>query len=355
MADKLLQLNLGPEVDGASIVYDLKPESIIDDKKIGLGIDVLSIISIAFRDNQIEKNFQLEFASIYNDISDSIQNDGLGYLLEIVIYKDESGFIYLPQGRLINPIGVGVEPLDSMAKYLNTDRLTLGGIPPSNYKNSSSFLWIKRQNNNLIARSIPNSYYDFFVEQSKREGERRRLMGEWMTINTITSLKQISVANSWNEIEIKKLQTLQSVNEKNEAIRLRQEMEILQNKTNELYSKFQQTQIEMVNAQKLQNTITAIGSVANLIKNGIEVNEIACKDDKILKNTDKTNMLDLQEIQNITSSRLTDLNQINTNLTVLTQQSIDELGVINTQLSVIYNEQVKPKPTLENNPKLQLP
>jgi hypothetical protein len=354
MADKIPQLNLGAEIDGASKTFDLKIDNPIDLNNIGLAVDILSILAIEFRDQTLNENFNMEFAKIHNDIFDSIQNPNTGYLLELVAYIDENGFITLPQGRIINPIGIGVEPLDAMANYLNTDRMIPGGIPPKNLKNNSSLLWITKSEGKLTAKSINNNFYNKFISLSHNEATKRKLMGNWIKLNNETNLKEIQIAELWAEKEKQLKKTLPNEETKAKVEKLTNEMRQLQEKTNELYKQYQRTQEEMVNSQKLANTLNAISTVAGLIKSGIQLNQAMTSTNTPIKNGQDNHLLSLEESKTIVDSRLTQLGLQNATLTTTTKQYLDNMGAIHTVLSNEYHIEVQPVPNLENNPLLIL-
>ena len=355
MPDKTPELNLPSDIEGASKFYSLKIDNPIDTKNIGLAIDVLNILGIEIRDQILNENFHEEFAKIHQDIFDSIQNPKTGYLLELVVYVDSDGFITLPQGRLINSIGIGLEPLDAMANYLNTDRMVPGGIAPHSLSNGSSFLWITKTGGKISARSIPTAFYDRFLTLANNEAKKRKLLGQWISPNDDGNLKVIQIAEFWDEQEKQKKASIADEATRNKVEKLRNDMRLLQEKTNEIYRLFQKTQEEMVDCQKLTNTLNAISMVAGLVKSGIEFNQMMSSANQPIKNGSDTHLLSLEETETLNESRLTQLGERNTQLTTTTKEYIDNMGVIHKELSIIYNEQVQPVPTIDNNPLLILP
>jgi hypothetical protein len=355
MADKIPQLNLGVEIEEASKMFDLKIDNPVDLKNVGLATDILNILAIKFRDDTLNENFNKEFADIHLDIFDSIQNPNTGYLLELVVYTDEFGFITLPQGRIINPIGIGVEPLDSMATYINTNMMLPGSTPAKNLKNNSSFLWITKDNGKLSAKSIDTVFHKRFMDLSITEAKKRKMMGAWIKLNDDTNLKELQIAQFWSETEKQRKASLPSDEAKAKVEKLTKEMQELQEKTNELYKQFQKTQEKMVEAQKLANTLAAIGTVASILKTGIEANQTMSKSDKQIKNGDDSHLLSYEEITTTVNKRVTDLGVQNTTLTTDTQFNIDKMGAIHIILSNEYKIDVQPPQKLENNPLLKLP
>lgn len=353
MPDKIPQLNLTPDIEGASVIYDLQIQNPLDNKNIGLATSVLNILAIEFRDTVLKDNFNTELAAIHNNIYDAIQNpSSSGYLLELVIYVDENGFLTLPQGRIINPIGIGSEPLDAMANYLNTDRMQPGGIAPAHLKSNSSFLWITKNGDRLTAASINKEFYSRFIELAHQEANTRNLMGQWISLNTDSNLKEIQIAQYWSNLEKKKKQFIEDAETRDKIEKLTGEMAALQEKTNELYIKFQKTQEEMVKSQKLAATLSAISTVAGLIKTGIELEKAFSSSDKPLKNGTDDHLLSLEETITINKTKLNYLGTQNTNLTITTQEYLDKMGNLHRTLSAIYHIEVQPVPHLENNPLL---
>jgi hypothetical protein len=131
-------------------------------------------------------------------------------------------------------------------------------------------------------------------------------------------------------------------------------MRQLQEKTNELYKQYQRTQEEMVNSQKLANTLNAISTVAGLIKSGIQLNQAMTSTNTPIKNGQDNHLLSLEESKTIVDSRLTQLGLQNATLTTTTKQYLDNMGAIHTVLSNEYHIEVQPVPNLENNPLLIL-
>ncbi len=354
MPDKIPELNL-PEIDGASQIYDLKVNNPIDTKNVGLAVDVLNILAVKFRDETLNYNFHKEIAKIHQDIFDSIQNPRTGYLLELVIYVNHDGHLNLPQGRIINPIGVGTEPLDAMANYLNMDRMVPGGTPSKNLISQSSFLWITKTDGKLSARSIPKSYYGKFIELANTEATRRKLLGNWIALNPVGDLKEIKIAEFWQEQEKQKLILIDDENVKKKIAKLTSDMKILQDKANELYIEFQVTQEKMVESQKTLSTLNAISTVAGLIKSGIELNQVMSSDDKSVINGSDDHLLSLEETTVLTNSKLTNLGIRNETLTTIVKEYLDNLGVLHTELSTTFNVEIETMPavpTLDSNPLL---
>lgn len=355
MPDKTPELNLPVEIEAASKFYDLRIDNPLDTKQIGLAADVLNILGIEFRNQVIKENFNQEFAKIHQNIYDSIQSPGTGYLLEIVVYTDTDGFVTLPQGRLLNPIGVGAEALDAMANYLNTDRMVPGGIAPRSLINGSSFLWITKTGGKISARSIPNAFYEKFLTLANDEAKKRNLMGQWIRPTDESNLKFIQIAEFWNELERQKKMLLEDEAARRKVEKLTNEMRLLQENANEIFKQFQKTQQEMVRRQKLTSMLNAISAVAGLIKSGIEINEMMSIADQPVKNGSDSHLLSLEETEILNQSRLTQLGNLNTQLTTRTKEYLDEMGAIHKELSIIYDVQVEPVPKIDNDPLLLLP
>lgn len=353
MPDNIPSLKLSSNIEAASQVYELKIDNPLDKKNIGFATDILNILSLELRDQLITEQFNEEFIKIHQDILDSIQNPFTGYLLEIVVYVDSEGFLKFPQGRIINPIGIGYEPLDAMSNYLNTDRMVPGGLPPKNLKSNSSFLWITKSEGKISAKSIDKLFYNDFMKMANDEAKKRKLMGQWISMNSAKDLKEIKVAEFWIEQEKQKLALFEDEMVKQKVQKLTNEMKELQNKTNELYKEYQVTQEEIVKNQKLLNTLHTISTVAGIVKTGIEMNKALSKNNKSVGNISDNHLLSLEETTTLTNSKLTGLGMQNNSLSSKMIEYLDDMGTLHKELTIIYGITVEPIPTFEDNPLLK--
>jgi hypothetical protein len=354
MPDKTPELNLGPEFDGVSQIYDLSVENPVDNKNVGLYTSLLNMAAIKLRDELLNQQFHEEFANIYQDIFDTLQSPNAGYLLEVVVYVDPTtGIPNIPQGRIINSIGVGTEALDAMANYMNTDRMIPGGRAPNFYQSNSSALWITKSDGKLTARSIDKSIYNNFLDKANNEAQKRKLMGQWIALNPASNLKEIRLGEFWQEQEKLKLVLIDNEETRKKIEKLTDEMSALQAQANELYKQYQVTQEKMVESQRMLSTLGAISTIAGLVKSGIQLNNLLTSSDKQLASNADSHLLSLEETTTLENSRLTNLGIENTKLTTTVREYWDNIGRLHTELSNSYQIVVEPMPTLEDNPLLR--
>lgn len=261
-------LKLGVELDKASKILDLAA--------LPLGAQLMQEASVAFRDFMLKTKADEEFAFIQSRIYDTLTNSNIGYLLEVPVYLDEAGYLYLPYGQVLYPVGAGIEPLNAFAEHLRLPQLRPGVAIPPFLNNNTFFIWITRVGTTLQARTIPKEFRAYFLTQSLMEAERRNRLGDWRQSLPLDPFESIERAQYWSEVERSRLDKIEQEEKRRNIQNLSAQMRSLETRTNLLYRQYQEVQANLARQQKYYDALGTVSSLSSLMRSAIELRDLVC-------------------------------------------------------------------------------
>jgi hypothetical protein len=261
-------LKLGVEVDEASKIIDLA--------ELPLGGQLMQLGAIAFRNLMLKTQADKEFTLIQSRIYESLTNPNIGYLIEAPIYYDDAGYIFLPYGQILYPIGVGIEPIDAFAEHLRHRQLRPGTATPAHLQDNTFFIWITRVGTILQARTIPKEFRQYFLAESLKEATRRDRLGDWRQSLPLDPFESIQRAQYWSEVERTRLDKITKEEKRREIQNLSTQMRSLETRTNSLYQQYQEVQANLARQQKYYDTLGTVSSLSSLVRSAIEFHDLVC-------------------------------------------------------------------------------
>jgi len=258
----------------------LRPSSKFTLAKVPLGISLLQKGSLEFRDKVLKAQFSKEFSDLQNTIQGAIDHKDLGYLLKVQIYTDEMGVPDIPGGQLVFPIGIGTEPVGSLAEFLRRPQLMQP--TPSGLNNQRFYVWVKEKNAKLVGWTIAPEFRQNLEAAAQQEKTRLDLLGQWALPGDAP--KSIQRAQYWNEVGEKYGKFLKSEDRQNKVKELIRDFNNQQSAFTDAYKKFQETEADLARQQQQSATLDKasilIGIVDNAIKLGaLTSNNSVVKDD----------------------------------------------------------------------------
>jgi hypothetical protein len=259
-------LKLGEEVDKASTALDIET--------IPLGPSLFQLVGLIWRDALLEKQANEEFAKLQEQINQSLYHPKIGYLLEVSVYVNEWGHIVLPHGQLLYPIGIGTEPIDAYAEHLSKDTLRAGGPMPGGLNNGTFFIWITKKGEVLQAGTIPKEFRRFFIEKSKEERDRRKVLADWRRVLPNNPYRSIARAQYWIEVERTHAVLIQDELRHQEIKALSNQMKNLEIRVNVLYQQYQEVLEALVRQHTYYNALGTVSSVCSIMRSAIDLGDL---------------------------------------------------------------------------------
>lgn len=251
-------------IEGAYPVFDLA--------KIPLGVNILQRAALAFRDQVIDRKVREAIHSMEPVITDSFGTTRAGYLIRTNLYVDEFGTAYVPGGQLITPIGVGVEPVDSLAEFDMRPQLT--ATVPYGLRNQSFYIWLVPKDGRLTATVIPQDFRASTERAAQQEATRRRQLGMWERAVPVNANDNIRRADLWIDAYERAKANLADSTLRTELEQLDNQAKALQDHMNALYAEYRNTVSAMAAAQEDTKTLTVLTKLVSLVSDGIKVGDV---------------------------------------------------------------------------------
>lgn len=262
-------LNLGIEVDEASQAFSIETSM-----PQHFSVEFMSIVGIGFRNNILRKQASAEFAELSKRLTESISNEAIGYLLEVGIFVNEFGHIVVPSGQLLYPIGLGVEPVDAFAEHLRNTQLRPGTPIPVHLKNETFYMWVTRSGPSLKVRTIPKEFRSSFLENSRKEANRREYLEGWIQALPSDPHKSIIRSQYWADVEKSRLQLVRDQEKQKTIVELGKQMAALEAEVNHLYYMYQDISMRLAHQERYYSTLGTISSLTSIFQSAIELGKI---------------------------------------------------------------------------------
>lgn len=340
LENKTPPLQLGEEVEAASKIFDLA--------ELPLGVTILQLLALKFRDYIIESNLTKEFNKIQAHIKDSLVNPKLGYLIEASIFTDEFGNIVLPYGQILFPVGVGTEPIDAYAEFIRERPIKPYNPETQRMINNSFFVWAVKTGETLQVKTIPKEFRKLVIEKSIKEARTRDLLGKWMRILPNNSYETIIRAEYWSKLFIERSNQIENENLKKRIDNLSKQMKKLQAETNQLYEKFQVVQNEIKQNSIYYETLSTISSISGIVRSAIDLNAIVCeKDNSIPIGSNLNSPIDVSKSLQITEQHIKLYSDSNAVLKIGIMTKFKSIQDMDIALDALYRDGKVPIPNRE--------
>lgn len=142
--------------------------------------DVLQIINTEL----LKKAFQQKVTILLKDIQTNI-SDNSGFLIKVTTLVDEFGNPFLPP-NVLTPIGIGLDPVDSYANFLNTPTVGIYFEPSISTEQNVSFIWVYKQKGDLLIGEIPSFLKDKLIIDANKTA-RKYTKNTTVFFNPLTS------------------------------------------------------------------------------------------------------------------------------------------------------------------------
>jgi prefoldin subunit 5 len=271
-------LRLGIDADAASPVFDIAD--------VPLYVNLLGAAGIAFRDHRLDVQVNDEFQKLQASVSDAIQNEKTGYLIEASLFIGPGGEPVIPGGQILYPVGLGMEPIDSLAEHMRYPELRGEAPNPGMYRDNSFYYWIGKKDGKLLARTVPREFRDRLRDLANAERDRREILGDYVRSFPHEAFKTLEVADFWLNVYKSRAAALRSEANRKRVDELNQQMQALQGEFNGLYKHYQELQQEIARCQEYQATLSKIDAIASLVQNGIKAGALFSSDGKAAVGSD---------------------------------------------------------------------
>jgi hypothetical protein len=270
MSTAIDSLHLGAEIEGASPIQSLANTPLIT--------TILSAVGLEFRDRGLDAKAGEEFRRLQDSIADAVQNEAIGFLLQVSVLVDTegAGAVVIPGGQLLLPIGVGIEPLDALTQYMATTPYRVDGSRPGFYQDNTFYYWIGKRNGQLMGRPILREYCPHLQKAALDEWDRRKLLGAWERAWPNEKFRTLQRAEYWAEVERDRAAALRSESHRREVAELGNKMREQQAEFNKLYRNYQELERQISRQQEYLATLDKIATIASIIDNGIKAGQIFC-------------------------------------------------------------------------------
>jgi hypothetical protein len=268
-------LKLGVDVDNESPILDLAAEAI--------GSQLIRAIALSIRDHAIELQINQEFQKLQDQISASIRNEEIGYLIEATVYVDDFGTLVIPGGQILYPIGLGIDPLDAMAEHMAHPQVHAQPPQLNRYRDSSFHYWIGKKNGELGARMIRKERTSKLRDAAHAEMLRRSMLNDWARGWPEEPYQSLARAQYWNDIEEAYGRALRDQLAKEQERQLGREMNASQTEFNKLYRAYQDLEREMQRHEEYLAALGKIGVITTIIDGAIKAHALFSPNDKAVK------------------------------------------------------------------------
>ena len=339
----ILELKLGDQVEKEAQIFNLT--------EVPLKVSLFQMLSFEFRDVVLDNEINSQFSTIQKFVEESITNENIGFLIEVRIYSNEFGIPYIPGGTLLNPIGIGTEPIDSLAEYKRTAQLTIK-TDSKNLTNNSSYLWIVKQNGLLKSKSVDKTFYDQFNKLAKKEAERRELLGKWEQSLPTSKYKSVNVANYWIDVYQQNEKIIKDNLKIDEINKLNNEMGVLNIKANDLFVKYQEIEEKLAQQESYYSMLNSIKAVSSLIGSAIEIQKAYCSDKAVAKSNDNSSSI-MNEKMEFKKEIIKDGEVHKLTLKTEFNYTVDKIYNSEARLKKIYHNEGIPLPNKDYPTKLK--
>jgi hypothetical protein len=328
-------LKLGEEVDAASKIINLA--------NMPLGASIIQFAALKFRNKAIEREINNEFSRIQNKISETLINPGVGFLLEVCIYTNEFGHLYIPCGQILIPIGAGTEPLDSYSEHLRQPNLRQT-IPPG-LKDNTFFIWVTKHGDFLKGATIAKEFNGFIKREAMKEADRRDAMGKWMRSLPINYLESIQISKYWVDVQESRGKLIDDQETQIIINTMTRRMRELESQTNILYQKYQENIQNISRQERYMSMLAAVTNISGLLRSAMDMGElITAETDSKITGSKMTSQVDLDSafvkvLQENGVMKIQNRNIIN-----LFNVNIDGLENYDRQIENLYRDKGIPLP-----------
>ena len=259
-------LRLGMDVSRSAKVIDLA--------ETPPGIWLLQELSLSVTEKALQQRFSQEVGDFQKSVESQISVPGVGYLVEIRMFSDEFGTPIVPGGNILVPIGVGTEPLDSLAEWYRVPQLSSAPAISPTWSDESYYLWIVRKDGALKAWSINKAFRDDFRSRAMVEAKRRARLGSWFQASEGQSTK-IGRASYWLDVYRERERLLREDTDKKKIESLNQQMSKLEDDFNTLYGEYRRTQAKLAKDQGFLAAMDSAAVVAGLLRGALEESQVS--------------------------------------------------------------------------------
>lgn len=286
---------MATQIDIGDVVLDFSQGSeAIDLVDLPLGAEILRRASLHFRDEALNKQFEKEMDGFGALVDSSVKGGRVGYLMKVELYVDELGTPSIPSGQLVLPVGLGREPIDAYAEFLNRD--VIRG-PEGKGIDESSFIWIRRGDKGLKAVSLDKRKYRSFLAAGAAEAQRRKLIGDPLGQDADGYLK-IRRAAVWADLAKERADDITDQAKKAEIQTLTTLMKDAENRFNDAYQGYQITLRDAARKAEHLKLLDNIATALDVIKTGIQIGALYSSADKAANANGEPSSAREKEIEN---------------------------------------------------------
>lgn len=255
---------MATQLDTEKVVLDFKSGSpAVDLATVPLGVELLRIAALEFRDAALREKFLAEMALVVQRVDSALVSTRAGYLFRLELYTDELGTPVVPGGQLVVPLDVGREPLDALAEWHRKD--ILSHKAPKGLTNQSTYIWVRRSGEALLASSLLLADRETFERNALAEARRRNLAADphgWDALG-YASVKRAGI---WSEVASQRLADVQTASRRDQIRRLTTEMTAAEEQFNAAYQRYQSIAADMVRKSEHLKVLSQIETVLAVIK-----------------------------------------------------------------------------------------
>ncbi len=244
--------------------------------------DVLQIINTEL----LKKAFENKVTSLLKDIDTNIANNS-GFLIKVTTLVDEFGNPFLPP-NVLTPIGIGIDPVDSYANYINTPTVSIFFEPSKATKETTSFIWVYKEKEHLLIGEIPSVFKDRLIKDANKLARKytKNASGFFNPFNS-SNPNYEGRALYWYKKQVEFEKELKEKETYEKVKKLTSRFNELQLKQKYLSEKYESLKRELNNNNSLSNVLNAfvvIGSQFSDSDNSENENIKMTYDPKLIEN-----------------------------------------------------------------------
>lgn len=236
-----------------------------------VSVTLAQLIGAKFQEEVLAVNFKEQFGKLSGIIQREIGGTQFGYLVRVRIYLDDSGAMQVPGGNFFEPIGVGTEPIDSLAEEIRRPSVS---VPAPAGSNESYYLWIRDRGGRLTGSIIPRQSRVSLERQAQSEATRRNLLVAWERHLPSKKYEEFDRYQYWAEMADKYRNYMKEEADRKRLDSLNAEFKREQEEFNKLYQRYSDLTAELKRTQHDNEALAAFQRIAHFFETAIRAGQV---------------------------------------------------------------------------------
>ena len=328
----------------------------LDLASLPLGVGVIREAGLYFRNVVLQKEFNNALEKTAGLINNEIGTAPVGYLVRVNVYVDEFGTPVVPGGNIITTIGVGTEPIDSLAEYIRKPQIE-AGIRPTGLRNDSSYIWIQKSPEGLKGWGIPREFRAGLEKQASQEARRRQQLGTWAQVFGEEHNRVVQRASFWQETYESRKEAIRGAEVRHRLAALNAEMAAAEMKVNGILAEYAKAEARLARSSKYQQTLGTIASAVSIINGAVKIGGLMSDSGMPVQSTPSSidGESEIEMKISITREQIQSETQLMDSLSIEIRGPYSELIRVDQAIQDIYGQEQIPIPERQTPPQRLLP